>query len=248
MLSACSVAAEQRPGEPLTRLRRSLSRFAQYGALITLMAHAAPHLRLIPPLPSAALPGTADPTAARSDPAAVALVAEHARPAVAEPLTLATLFQEHARYVATVVLRVLGRDQEVDDVVQEVFLTAMTGLSAVRSPEAVRGWLKTIAVRKAFRYLRRRRLRVLLGFDRESPCYEHLAAPGCSPEESALLARVYRELDRLPAAERLAWTLRYVEGEQVEALAGLCGCSLATAKRRIAAAQAKLGRTLGHDR
>ena len=137
---------------------------------------------------------------------------------------------------------------EVDDVVQEVFLTAMTGLAAVRSPEAVRGWLKTIAVRKACRHLRRRRLRGLLGFDRESPCYEHLAAPGCSPEESALLARVYKELDRLPVAERVAWTLRYVEGEQVEVLAGLCGCSLATAKRRIAAAQAKLGRTLGHDR
>lgn len=208
------------------------------------MAHAASHLRLIPPLPAdAPPPGAMSPVDASAE---AAPAAEHARPSA--PLTLEGLFQEHARYVATVVLRVLGRDHEVDDVVQEVFLTAMTGLAAVRSPEAVRGWLKTIAVRKACRHLRRRRLRGLLGFDNESPCYEHLAAPGCSPEESALLARIYKELDRLPVAERVAWTLRYVEGEQVEALAAVCGCSLATAKRRIAAAHAKLGRTLGHDR
>jgi len=196
------------------------------------MAHAAPHLRLIPPL----------------HPAPPEAVAEHACPYPAEPLRLETLFQQHARYVASVVLRVLGRDHEVDDVVQEVFLTAMTGLSAVRSPLAVRGWLKTIAVRKACRHLRRRRLRTLLGFDRDSTSYEQVAAPGCSPEERALLARVYQELDRLPVAERVAWTLRYVEGEQIEALAELCGCSLATAKRRIAAAQATLERTLGHVR
>ena len=36
---------------------------------------------------------------------------------------------------------------------------------------------------------------------------------------------------------RVAWTLNYVEGETLEEVARLCGCSLATAKRRIAAAQ-----------
>ena len=205
------------------------------------MPHAAPHLRLIPPL----APDDQAESPAPGVPAAE-LVAEHACPRPLPPLTLEALFQQHARYVATVVLRVLGRDHEVDDIVQEVFLTAMTGLGAVRSPLAVRGWLKTIAVRKACRHLRRRRLRSMLGFDRDAACYEHVAATGCSPEERALLARVYRELDRLPVADRVAWTLRHVEGEQLEAVAELCGCSLATVKRRIAAAQSTLDRTLGH--
>jgi RNA polymerase sigma-70 factor (ECF subfamily) len=39
---------------------------------------------------------------------------------------------------------------------------------------------------------------------------------------------------------RVAWTLRYVEGEKLERVAEHCGCSLATAKRRIAAAHAKI--------
>jgi RNA polymerase sigma-70 factor (ECF subfamily) len=42
-------------------------------------------------------------------------------------------------------------------------------------------------------------------------------------------------LDAVPADQRIAWTLRHIEGEQLEAVADLCGCSLATAKRRITA-------------
>ena len=166
-------------------------------------------------------------------------------PVVSLPLDLATLFRDYSRFVAQVVLRVLGRDHEVDDVVQEVFLTAMKGMSAIQNPQAIRGWLKTIAVRKSFRHLRKRRVRTLLGFDRGA-CYDHVAASGCGPEDKALLSRVYGLLDELPTSERLAWTLRYVEGEQVDVVARLCGCSLATAKRRITAAQEHIERKTNH--
>ena len=40
--------------------------------------------------------------------------------------------------------------------------------------------------------------------------------------------------------QRLAWSLRYVEGEKLEQVAEHCGCSLATAKRRISAAHARI--------
>lgn len=66
--------------------------------------------------------------------------------------------------------------------------------------------------------------------------YDAIADESASPEQRALLQRVYRVLDGLPADQRIAWTLRYIEGEQLEAVAALSGCSLATAKRRIAAA------------
>ena len=129
----------------------------------------------------------------------------------------------------------------------------MADLDKLRNPLAVRGWLKTVTVRKAYRVLKqrgRRRLWAMLGFGAgadgvalDSTSYP-LSTQGCNPEERVLLVRIYRLLDELPAQERLAWTLRYIEGEQVETVASLCGCSLATAKRRIAAAQTFLARTL----
>jgi RNA polymerase sigma-70 factor (ECF subfamily) len=163
---------------------------------------------------------------------------------VQERLSLELVFRKYSRYVAAVAYRLLGRDDEVDDVVQEVFLQAVRGLQRLREPEAVKGWLATVTVRVAGRKLRMRKVRGLFGLeDRQE--YEQVAGRETPADERALLARVYRLLDdELSVGERLAWTLRYVEGEQLDAVARICGVSLATAKRRIAAAQGKLEKAL----
>jgi RNA polymerase sigma-70 factor (ECF subfamily) len=152
-------------------------------------------------------------------------------------------FRQYSRYVANLAYRLLGRDDEVDDVVQDVFMAAVRGLGRLQNAQAVRAWLATVTTRIARRRLRMRRLRTFLGFDETSE-YDQMTQTGVSPEQAALLARVYAQLDRLPVNQRLAWTLRYVEGEQLEEVAVHCGCSLATAKRRISAAQVELDRVL----
>jgi len=150
-------------------------------------------------------------------------------------LDLDTLFRRYSSYVAAVAHRLLGRDEEVDDTIQEVFLVAVRSLKSVRDPGAIRGWLARITVRTARQRLRKRRMRALLGL--EAPiAYENVSDTGANGEDRALLARVYRVLDALPANQRVAWSLRHIEGEPLENVATLSGCSLATAKRRIAAA------------
>jgi RNA polymerase sigma-70 factor (ECF subfamily) len=62
-------------------------------------------------------------------------------------------------------------------------------------------------------------------------------APGATAEQRALLVRLYKVLETLPTDQRLAWSLRYLEGEPLDAIAAVCGCSLATAKRRVSAAK-----------
>lgn len=158
-------------------------------------------------------------------------------PPVPDPVD--TLFRSHSRYVAAIALRLLGREDEVDDVVQEVFMAALGRLAGLREPEALRGWLATITVRTVLGRLRRRRVRALLWLD-HAPDYTEISR-SANPEEAALVAQVYRLLDQIPVQERLAWTLRRVQGESLERVAELCGCSLATVKRRIAAAQSRLG-------
>jgi RNA polymerase sigma-70 factor (ECF subfamily) len=81
---------------------------------------------------------------------------------------------------------------------------------------------------------------VLLG---ESSAAE-IPAPGITAEQSALLARIYRTLDEIEPKNRIAWVLRHIEGERLEDVADACGCSLATAKRRILAAQELLTEVL----
>ncbi|MBN2193591.1 MAG: sigma-70 family RNA polymerase sigma factor [Polyangiaceae bacterium] len=151
-------------------------------------------------------------------------------------LDSAAVFRRYAPYVAAVAQRLLGRDQEVDDTVQDVFLVALRSLPQLRDPDALRGWLARIAVRVASRRLRTRRLRAFLRLD-QTP---HDALPidrNASPEQRVLLASLYRALDELPTSQRVAWILRHVEGEPLAEVAALMGCSLATAKRRIATAE-----------
>jgi RNA polymerase sigma-70 factor (ECF subfamily) len=164
-----------------------------------------------------------------------------AKPAAtdAEPRTLDEAFRRYSAYVASIAYRLLGRDEDVDDAVQEVFLIASRGISALREPGALRGWLATVTVRVAMKKLRMRRLRTFLHLDDPSS-YVELAAEGASPEERAIASRLYAIMDTIPAAQRVAWTLRHVEGEKLEDVARLCACSLATAKRRIAAAHAAI--------
>ncbi len=157
---------------------------------------------------------------------------------------LDSLFRKYAPYVAAIGLRILGRKDEVDDLVQDVFVEAQRGIEQLREPAAAKGWLATVAVRIATRRLRRRRLRGFVGLD-EGADYSRLVASSASPAERALLAEVYRVLDRLPAEQRVAWTLRYVEGEELKRVGELCGCSLATVKRRVAAAHEVVRQELG---
>ena len=47
-------------------------------------------------------------------------------------LDLDGLFRRYAPYVAAIAHRLLGRDEEVDDTIQEVFVAAVRGVHAVR--------------------------------------------------------------------------------------------------------------------
>ena len=48
------------------------------------------------------------------------------------PLALDAAFRVYAPYVAAIAFKLLGRDHEVDDVVQDVFLAGHRGLASLR--------------------------------------------------------------------------------------------------------------------
>jgi RNA polymerase sigma-70 factor (ECF subfamily) len=149
------------------------------------------------------------------------------------------LFRRHAGYVAALSFRLLGDRAESEDVVQETFLDAVAQLRALSAPGAFRPWVAGIAVHKAHRRFRRRRLQALLGIVRiaDDSVLESSAHPSASPELRAELGLLDGALARLSDVDRAAWILRYVEGYGLEDVARLCRCSTATVKRRIARAQ-----------
>jgi RNA polymerase sigma-70 factor (ECF subfamily) len=144
------------------------------------------------------------------------------------------LFRKHVDYIAALSLRLLRDRADADDVVQDTFLDAFAQIRHA-APASLRSWLAGIAVHKAHRRFRRRRLLALLGLYHSSheAVLEAHARPSTSPELRAELGLLDSALAGIDDADRAAWTLRYVEGYAIAQVAALCRCSLATVKRRI---------------
>lgn len=146
------------------------------------------------------------------------------------------LFDRHAPRVRRVLVRVLGSDPDIADLLQEVFVHALRDLPKLSDPNALGGWLNAIAVNLARRTIRKRtRWRWL----RPTPPEELSAVPvdGHDENGSEELVAVYRILGAMQADERIAFALRFIEGMELKEIAAACDVSLATIKRRLARAE-----------
>jgi RNA polymerase sigma-70 factor (ECF subfamily) len=128
-----------------------------------------------------------------------------------------TLYRRHARIVHGVLL---GRatHTDVEDLVQDVFLTAWRQLGTLRDPAAFAGWVMTIARHQRIDHLRRQRPQESL--DEEGDGDGHGGSPGRfragEQEDGAVdhleAQRALAAIRTLPGAYRDTLVLRLVEG------------------------------------
>jgi RNA polymerase sigma-70 factor, ECF subfamily len=121
------------------------------------------------------------------------------------------LYADFSRLVHAILLgRVPGRD--VDDLVQDVFVTAYTRIRELREPAAFGGWIATIARNRATDYLRQSREPVELPDE----------LPGGDPIEAETFA-VLETIRGLPEAYRDTLLMRLVEGMSGQEIADRTG-------------------------
>jgi len=192
---------------------------------------AAPRLRLISG--SAASPEAAKPADSGADDER--LVARARR---GDLVAFEGLYRRHSGFALNLAVRIQGSAIDAEDIVHDAFLKASERLTELRDPSAFRPWLGSVVVRLVRTRLRRNRLLRTLGLASAEPIeLDAIASPSADPESRVLLAQVYSLLQTLPADDRIAWTLRYVDHHRLEVVAKLVDCSLATVKRRILRAQ-----------
>ena len=153
---------------------------------------------------------------------------------VREEPPVVTAFRRNVRYAHAIAFRILGREGEVEDLLQDLFVAAQRDLRDLSNEFSVRKWFTVATVRMARRRARRQRLLRFFGFDEPILC--DVPSTEATPEQRAEVAALNTTLSLLPIDARAAWTLRHLEGLSLAEVAEACGCSLATAKRRIAAA------------
>lgn len=157
------------------------------------------------------------------------------------------LFRRHAPRLNGLAFRIMGRDADIDDLVQDAFIAALSTLDRLQKPDAFAAWVGGILVRQAYKRLRRRRLMARLGLARrEEPIdLDAIIAPTASPERGTELRAIYAALDEMDADLRVPLVLHRVDGMGLEEVAIATGASLATVKRRIARADEILRERFG---
>jgi len=147
----------------------------------------------------------------------------------------AQLYAEYVRMVHAIVLgRVPHRD--VDDLVQDVFLTAYTRVAELRNPAAFGGWIAAIARNRATDHLRQSREQVELPED----------LPGGDPIQAETFA-VLEVVRKLPEAYRETLLMRLVEGMSGAEIAERSGLTPASVRVNLHRGMKLLRERLGGE-
>jgi RNA polymerase sigma-70 factor, ECF subfamily len=102
------------------------------------------------------------------------------------------LYDRYGAYVRRVLLRLLGPDTEVSDLIQDVFMTAIDSIERLEDPAALRAWLAGISVHLARAEIRRKvrsRRFPLFPTDQLPAIEAPTRQPGCASSFRQALAR-----------------------------------------------------------
>lgn len=129
--------------------------------------------------------------------------------------------------------RLVWDREEARDVVQGALLDALDRWESLRDARAREGWLRRIVVNRAWSHLRRRRFWNLVGAVLLVAEEEVAPSPEVAVEQREHQARLLAALQRLPARQSLAFTLRYLEGWSFEEAAEAMGIDRGTVRVHV---------------
>lgn len=146
------------------------------------------------------------------------------------------LYERLAPTVSRVLWTLLGPDSERDDLAHDVFIRIMRAAGSVRDPSKLEAWAARVTMNTVKNEFRRRKLRRFLSLDAERE-----EGPRYHPdfEGREVLLHTYAVLERMPARERIPFSLRLIQKSTAEEIAQVCGSSVRTVKRRLQAGRVR---------
>lgn len=145
----------------------------------------------------------------------------------------AQLVDQHARIAGTIILRTIGRHEDVEDLLQETFLRVFRNLREFQGRSKLSTWICTIAQRVAMDELRKRQRSVPTEAEESAG---HVASEmdvqeAIAQQQSDLLVR--EALADLPDKFRLPIMYATIEGLDYDAISSLLNMPTGTVKTQV---------------
>lgn len=157
------------------------------------------------------------------------------------------IYREQRGRVLATVRSVLGPSDEIEDVVQLVFMEVLRCLDRFEGRSKLSTWVYRIAVNVALQHIRKKRRKrwLRLGFTGDE---DAAWATGGDPvgrlEGRELLERVYAAVDKLSLKKRAVWTLHEMEGRTPGEISEVLEIPINTVRSRLIAARREIKKVL----
>jgi RNA polymerase sigma-70 factor (ECF subfamily) len=169
-----------------------------------------------------------------------------------EPAAFRRFVDLYSANVYQVALKLLGDEQEAEDVLQETFLNAFRAIDGFEGRSKLSTWLYRIAYNASLMRLRKRSRMTTFSLDQplrlhdegEAEVPRHLVDWSSMPDDQLLTAEAREEMDRaitaLPETLRSAFVLRDIQGLSGAETAEVLGITVQAVKNRLHRARLRL--------
>jgi len=164
------------------------------------------------------------------------------------------LVDRHSRSIFHVTFRMTGNQQDAEELVQETFLRAYKALGRFELRSNFSTWLYRIAVNRTLDFLSVKKMQnkdtyqIVDEPDPEEGRQIQLAAEGPGPERmvlsSEMKSKVAQSMSLLTPVERIAFTMRHMEGRSIDEIGATLKLNTSAAKNSIFRAVKKLRQQL----
>jgi RNA polymerase sigma-70 factor (ECF subfamily) len=161
------------------------------------------------------------------------------------------LFEQHAARVYNVALKILGNEQDAEEVTQDVFVTLWKKAKSIRGESKLSTWLHRVAVNMAINARKKggmlSTLKQILSLE-DSPELEISAAESTRPDRQVEMKSARMELaelmSRLPTSQRQAYLLHKLEGLSYKEIAEQMNTTVSAVESLMHRAKTKLQKVM----
>ncbi len=149
---------------------------------------------------------------------------------------LSELYRRHARRVESVARHVVGPSDEIEDIVQDVFIELQRALHRFRGDSRFTTWLHRVTVNVSLQHLRKKKRKGWsrwVGLEEGSRYTPRARSLERQTEARETVRAIYAVLDTLSDKKRVVFTLYELQGMSLQDIAQTVGTSVNTVKSRL---------------
>lgn len=162
------------------------------------------------------------------------------------------LVERHSRSLFHVVYRMCGNQHDTEEIVQETFLRAFKALPRFELRANFATWIYRIAVNRTLDFLSAKKMKdtyqIVDDPDPEDSRQMQMPAADAGPERLLLSAEMKKKMSHamslLTPVERVAFTMRHMEGRSIEEISRNLNLKTSAAKNSVFRAVQKLRQQL----